>query len=97
MPPLLALGRTHILLGRRFADAALAVIAQSGLPQTEVGLIGSHGQTVYHAPDGDLPFTMQIGDPSIIAARTGIPTVADFRAADVAVGGQGAPLVPYPD
>jgi len=95
--PLLALGRVHVLLGHRFAEAALAVITQSGVETTAVDFIGSHGQTVYHAPGGDLPFTLQIGDPAVIAARTGIPTVADFRAADVAAGGQGAPLVPYPD
>ncbi len=105
--PLLALGRTHVLLGHCFAEAALAVIAQSRpswcsafpgpVAPTAVALIGSHGQTVYHAPGGDPPFTLQIGDPAVIAARTGIPTVADFRAADVAAGGQGAPLVPYPD
>jgi anhydro-N-acetylmuramic acid kinase len=99
---LLALGRVHVLLGHRFAQAALAVIARAGLDPvdaapTPVGLIGSHGQTVYHAPGDDPPFTLQIGDPAVIAARTGIPTVADFRAADVAAGGQGAPLVPYPD
>jgi anhydro-N-acetylmuramic acid kinase len=95
--PLLALGRVRILLGHRFAEAALAVIAQAGVAPTALAIIGSHGQTVYHAPDGDLPFTLQIGDPAIITARTGLPTVADFRAADVAAGGQGAPLVPYPD
>jgi len=95
--PLLALGRVHVLLGHRFAKAALAVLAQANVAPTGVGLIGSHGQTVYHAPDGDPPFTLQLGDPAVIAARTGIPTVADFRAADVAAGGQGAPLVPYPD
>ncbi len=95
--PLLALGRAHTLLGHRFADATLAVLAQASLAPDKVSLVGSHGQTVYHAPGGERPFTMQIGDPAIIAARTGIPTVADFRAADVAAGGQGAPLVPYPD
>ena len=103
--PLLALGRVHALLGQRFAEAALAVVAQAGLAPPDVALIGSHGQTVYHAPatrsaelpDGNPPFTLQIGDPAVIAARTGITTVADFRAADVAAGGQGAPLVPYPD
>ena len=95
--PLLALGRVHVLLGHRFAEAALAVLAQADVAPTKVELIGSHGQTVYHAPNGDPPFTLQIGDPAVIVARTGIPTVADFRAADVAAGGQGAPLVPYPD
>ncbi|MDY6878068.1 MAG: anhydro-N-acetylmuramic acid kinase [Chloroflexota bacterium] len=95
--PLLTMGRAHVLLGHRFAEAALAVIARAGLTPADITLIGSHGQTIYHAPDGDPPFTLQIGDPAIIATRTGIATVADFRAADVATGGQGAPLVPYPD
>ncbi|MDF3983569.1 anhydro-N-acetylmuramic acid kinase [Luteibacter sp. PPL201] len=87
-------GRLDVAIGRAFADAATAVLAEAGVDAAAVTAIGSHGQTLRHRPDGDLPFTLQIGDPSVIAERTGIATVADFRRPDVAAGGQGAPLVP---
>ncbi|NGZ06340.1 MAG: anhydro-N-acetylmuramic acid kinase [Magnetococcales bacterium] len=85
------LGRLHRELGERFAEAALAVARQGGLSMERVDVIGSHGQTVRHRPPF---FTWQIGDPFIIAARTGVTTVADFRPADLAQGGEGAPLAP---
>ncbi len=89
-----ALGELHTQVGECFRDAALALLAEAGMDASAIRAIGSHGQTVRHRPDADHPFTMQIGDPSIIATGTGIDTVADFRAADVALGGQGAPLTP---
>jgi anhydro-N-acetylmuramic acid kinase len=64
------------------------------VPAREVTAIGSHGQTVRHQPDGRRPYSLQIGNPDIIATGTGVTTVADFRSADIAAGGQGAPLVP---
>ena len=88
------LGETDHALGELFARAALALIAKAGLRAADITAIGSHGQTVRHRPDGARPFTLQIADPNRIAARTGLPTVADFRRMDMALGGQGAPLVP---
>ncbi|WP_440224578.1 anhydro-N-acetylmuramic acid kinase [Dokdonella sp. MW10] len=92
--PLDALGALDVEVGRCFADAALALIASAGLTPADVLAIGSHGQTIRHRGTGTHPFSMQIGDPSVIAERTGVCTVADVRSADVAAGGQGAPLAP---
>ena len=87
----------NFVLGDIFAQAALEVIAQAGSRASEIDLIGSHGQTICHLPDGNPSSTLQIGEPAVIAQHTGVVTVGDFRVADVAVGGQGAPLVPYVD
>ena len=81
-------------LGSVFAGSALALLDAAGTDARDVAAIGSHGQTVYHAPRAATPITVQLGDPSIIAERTGITTVADFRRRDVAGGGEGAPLAP---
>lgn len=81
-------------VGGAFAEAASAVLATAGVSGSDVVAVGSHGQTVRHRPHGPHPFTLQIGDPNVIAERTGICTVADFRRRDVAAGGQGAPLLP---
>jgi len=88
------LGQLDVRLGRDFATAANALLRAAGHDRKDIRAIGSHGQTIFHAPRGPFPFTMQIADPNIIALETGITTVADFRRRDVALGGQGAPLVP---
>ncbi len=82
-----------VLLGERFADSAAAVAADAGLSLDAIDAIASHGQTVAHHPE--LRATLQIGDPSRIAERTGCTTVADFRPRDLAAGGEGAPLAPF--
>lgn len=92
--PLDELGTLDVAIARHFAESANALLAEAGVDPTSIAALGSHGQTVRHKPLGDFPFTMQLGDPSIIAELTGINTVADFRRADVAAGGQGAPLAP---
>ena len=92
--PAAALARLDARLGDALAAAALSVIDRAGLTQKDIAAIGSHGQTVLHRPDDANPHTLQIGDPHRIAAGTGITTVADFRRADLAAGGQGAPLAP---
>jgi anhydro-N-acetylmuramic acid kinase len=88
------LGRLDVALAACFADAAQRLLLETGVPAQAVAAIGSHGQTMRHRPGGNHPFTMQLGDPSVIAERCGISVVADFRRADVAAGGQGAPLLP---
>lgn len=76
-----------------FADTALSLIGRAGVDPAQIGAIGSHGQTVFHEPC-TIQNSLQLGDPSRIAARCGLPVVADFRRADLALGGQGAPLLP---
>jgi anhydro-N-acetylmuramic acid kinase len=88
------LGQLDHWVGECFRDAALDLLEKSGFSAGQVRAIGSHGQTIRHQPDADRPFTLQIGDANLIAKGTGIDCVADFRRADMALGGQGAPLVP---
>jgi anhydro-N-acetylmuramic acid kinase len=86
--------RLNFDLGHWLADAAVAVLADAGVPRDEVSAIASHGQTVWHVPGHS---TWQFGESSVIAERTGIDVVSDFRVRDVAAGGQGAPLVSIAD
>jgi anhydro-N-acetylmuramic acid kinase len=97
------LSQLNFRLGEVFAEAALAACRKFRVSPKRIALIGSHGQTIFHQ-GAPAPYfgratasTLQIGEPSVIAARTGITTVGDFRPADIALGGQGAPLVPYAD
>ncbi|MCD9033561.1 anhydro-N-acetylmuramic acid kinase [Luteimonas sp. Y-2-2-4F] len=94
-----ALGELDTHIAELFAATALRALEEAGVPAARVAAIGSHGQTLRHRPhgrhlDGRNRFSLQLGDPSLIAERTGIATVADFRRRDVAAGGQGAPLLP---
>ncbi len=92
----------NTLLGEVFAKTVLKAISECGVRPTQVELIGSHGQTIHHLPTptverglGPIRSTLQIANPAVIAERTGITTVSDFRSRDMAAGGEGAPLVPY--
>jgi anhydro-N-acetylmuramic acid kinase len=87
------LAALDVLLGERFAESAAAVARDAGTSLQDVDAIASHGQTVAHHPEHRA--SLQIGDPSVIAERTGCTTVADFRARDLAAGGEGAPLAPF--
>jgi len=80
-------------LGEIFASGASRIVSEANISMKDVKIIGSHGQTIHHLPDRHC--TLQIGEPSIIAERTGVTTIADFRPRDVAAGGHGAPLTPY--
>jgi anhydro-N-acetylmuramic acid kinase len=98
-----AICRLNVLLGELFARAALHVAGAAGIDPRAVDLIGSHGQTVQHLPAPatitgiQVRATLQLGEPAVIAERTGVTTVAHFRARDLALGGQGSPLVSYVD
>ena len=100
----------NFYIGYLFAEAVKYILQKSGMRASDIHLIGSHGQTIHHLPRDPntisphrtarnikKPSTLQIGEPAVIAHETGIPTIADFRVADMAAGGQGAPLVSYPD
>ncbi len=88
------LGHLDHHIGRLFASAAQNIVDLADIPMSDIKAIGSHGQTVRHRPQTQNPFSMQLGDPNVIAWETQCTTVADFRRMDVAAGGQGAPLVP---
>lgn len=88
------IGLIDYRLGKLYATAVTELLKQAQIKNSSITAIGNHGQTVYHQPCGDTPFTMQLGDANLIAALTGIDTIADFRRIDIALGGQGAPLAP---
>ncbi len=92
------LSELNVVVAQAFAEAVLRIAKDSGTDVASLDVIGSHGQTVaHHPPPHSPPSTLQLGDASLIAERTGLPVVSNFRARDMAVGGQGAPLVPYAD
>src|SRR6267378_2008371 len=98
-----ALSQLNFRLGELLASAVLTACRRFEMSPSKIDLLGSHGQTVFHQ-GRPIPYfgsptasTLQIGEPSVVAARTGITTVGDFRPGDIALGGQGAPLVPYAD
>lgn len=105
--PIEDVARLNIVLGKELAGAATKIAGRGGIALKDIDLIGSHGHTVIHKPPlpsksptratDNLPFTLQIGEPSFIALETGVTTIADFRMGDLAAGGNGAPLVPYTD
>ncbi|MFQ5963034.1 MAG: anhydro-N-acetylmuramic acid kinase AnmK [Candidatus Scalinduaceae bacterium] len=93
----------NFILGKLFANAVKLIVRKLAVPISEIDIIGSHGQTIYHISsskenmDKCVRSTLQIGEPSVIAQETGVTTVADFRTRDIAAGGDGAPLVPFTD
>jgi anhydro-N-acetylmuramic acid kinase len=91
--------RLNVNLGLWFSGAALGMLKGAGVAPAELAAVGSHGQTIWHEPPtaGTAGATLQLGEPAVIAEHLGVPVVSDFRARDVAAGGQGAPLVPLVD
>ena len=98
--PIAEITALHYALGAAYADAVVQAAAEFGIVTTEIAALGLHGQTVWHAPPSSgapVPGTLQLGQPAVLAERLGCPVVSDFRAADLAAGGEGAPLVPFAD
>ena len=91
------LSALHFELGKRYAKTVQKFLKEFHLSVQDLQVIGSHGQTVYHGPHDRIPNTLQIGEPSFLAAMTGKPVVSDFRSKDIALGGEGAPLIPFFD
>jgi anhydro-N-acetylmuramic acid kinase len=89
-----ALSALNVELGEQLARTALRLLRTARVSPARVAVIGSHGHTIYHGPNDPIPSTLQLGEPAVIAQRTGIAVVADFRVRDLAAGGEGAPLVP---
>lgn len=94
MVHLQTLGELHTALGEYYAHCVETFLTRQQISSSAIEAIGCHGQTVWHHPTGQFPFTLQLGNAQLLACRTGIPTVADFRSKDMAYLGQGAPLVP---
>lgn len=88
------IGILHTKLGHLFAEAINSLLKKYTINPTSITAIGMHGQTLWHEPEGDFPFSMQLGCPNVVHAVTNIQTVTDFRNMDIANGGQGAPLAP---
>jgi len=88
------LGQVDIALGQFIAQIIQQFLTEQNINPNMIAAIGSHGHTIFHSPDTDMPFSLQIGNANVIAEATGIATIADFRQRDIAAGGQGAPLVP---
>ncbi len=91
------LAQLNILVGELSALAILRILRNARRQPSEIAVVGSHGHTIYHGPNDAIPCTLQVGEPAIIAERTGIPVVSNFRMRDMAAGGQGAPLIPFFD
>ena len=91
------LSALHFELGYLYAKTVCKFLKDFSLSAREIEVIGSHGQTVYHGPHDKTPNTLQIGEPSFLSARIGCPVVSDFRPMDIALGGEGAPLIPFFD
>jgi anhydro-N-acetylmuramic acid kinase len=87
-------GELDCLIAEEYANAVNSFLKRHNINKEEIIAIGSHGQTLWHQPNAQIPFSMQLGNPSLLAVRTGIDVVADFRSKDVALGGQGAPFAP---
>lgn len=92
--PIADVANLDVSLGQVFANVVISVIKHLGLKAEDINAVGCHGQTILHLPELAWKTSVQIGDPNIIAYRTGITTVSDFRRMDMAAGGQGAPLTP---
>ena len=91
------ISQLHYELGALYAKTVQRFLKEFHLTASQLEVVGSHGQTIYHGPHDKVPNTLQIGEPSCLAAALGVPVVSDFRAKDVALGGEGAPLIPFFD